>query len=764
MADTSQNGLLPEPLALPQGRARRERRRHAMRQLLPVALLSFLGAMAVFATAYFLERDNADARFRELAEQRLVAVRGSLALVVDITNVVASHFAVLPPSAVSANGFRALVSSALGRHSYIQAFSWNPVLAPGELAEFEQRMVASGLSGFRVTRRTAEGQSEPVTGSEWHVPILFIEPRRGNESAIGFDLASNPTRLRALDAARETGRASATGRIRLVQDRGDQFGILIVSAAKKSGAADPPSATDLIGYVSGVIRVSDLIEADFEGGAVWGGGRVQLHVFDISAPPEEQRLYPALGGQSLDQLLRGLYAAQEFDMAGRKWRLVAVPGPAFKVENLPLISLGVLVVALLCCAFLVMHMRARVAAAEMAEEQAYAIDQARKRLSFAQTLARIGSLDVDRQRMVATPGEGILPILGIREAGTDLPLEVIFRHVPPADRRRVMDAIADRRGAPVEIEFPVMRGGHTFTVLARSDLQEDGEATGITLIFQDVTLIRAAEAERAEMIRRMAEPGRLEALGTLAGGIAHEINTPIQYIGDNLRFIRDAIGDLLSLARAEAAGNRTEVEARLKAVDLDFLEAELPAAADQGLDGVGRIARIVQSVKSFSHPGSEGAVRFDLNETIQSAITVSRNSWKYVAEVEADLDPGLTPVMGSQNEIGQVLLNLILNAAHAIEDAKPAGGGRINVASRVAGDKVIITVADNGKGVPKGMEERIFDLFFTTKGPGRGTGQGLAISRSIIVKNHGGSIAVSPTQGGGATFTVLLPIDGKPLT
>ena len=175
------------------------------------------------------------------------------------------------------------------------------------------------------------------------------------------------------------------------------------------------------------------------------------------------------------------------------------------------------------------------------------------------------------------------------------------------------------------------------------------------------------------------------------------------------------------------------------------------------------MARIVLAMKEFSHPGDREKSQVDLNRAIENTLAVSKNEWKHVAEIRRDLDDELPPVLCLPGEMNQVLLNLVVNAAHAIEATRASGKGHIDIATRRHGGAVTISVADNGTGMSEQVRERIFDPFFTTKGVGKGTGQGLAICRDVVVTKHGGRIAVDTEPGRGTTFTITLPIDGQPL-
>ncbi|GAB4370704.1 MAG: hypothetical protein Kow0062_05620 [Acidobacteriota bacterium] len=267
---------------------------------------------------------------------------------------------------------------------------------------------------------------------------------------------------------------------------------------------------------------------------------------------------------------------------------------------------------------------------------------------------------------------------------------------------------------------------------------------------------------------------RLRTFGQLAAGIAHEINTPAQFAGDNLRFLADAFADLqgfLDEARAvQAALERSDaghgpaerLRRAAEAADLDYLVEEIPRAIAQAREGLERIARIVLAVKELSHPTGREKQPADINRLIESTVTVCRNEWKYVARLELDLDPGLPQPSCHAEEISQVVLNLVVNAAHAIEErfgAERGPQGLIRVStSHPAQDVVEIRVADNGCGIPAEIRDQIWERFFTTKPKGRGTGQGLAIARSIIVERHGGELTFDSRPGEGTEFIVRLPV------
>ncbi|GAA3392942.1 PAS domain-containing sensor histidine kinase [Cryptosporangium minutisporangium] len=331
-------------------------------------------------------------------------------------------------------------------------------------------------------------------------------------------------------------------------------------------------------------------------------------------------------------------------------------------------------------------------------------------------------------------------------------------------------------GTPVVDQAVTVQGpdGHA-QMLLLSVLPRHADASapgGVIGVGADVTRITALE-------RQLAQATRLESIGQLAAGLAHEINTPVQYVSDNVLFLADSFTDVLEALRSIAnvargaeqdprgdaqAPTVADLRARLSllvdGLDLDFLGTEIPSALEQTLEGVARVAEIVRAMKEFSHPG-QGRTETDLNRAVETTVQVSRNEWKYVAEMEMDLDPGAGLVPCYEGELKQVILNLLVNAAHAIAEKQQRSGdsaqGRIGVSTRRVGDTIQISVSDTGTGMDEATRLRIFDPFFTTKEVGKGTGQGLAMAHSCVVGKHGGSIEVDSVVGEGTTFRLIIP-------
>jgi two-component system, NtrC family, sensor kinase len=294
-----------------------------------------------------------------------------------------------------------------------------------------------------------------------------------------------------------------------------------------------------------------------------------------------------------------------------------------------------------------------------------------------------------------------------------------------------------------------------------------GAADSIALFLERKTNESSLHAVEEQL--RIAQ--KLEAVGQLAAGIAHEINTPMQYVGDSVHFLRDGFGSLIETIGvyqdgcrrlAELPGNEDfagRVAEAEEAAAIDYLQDRIPRAFERTLEGIDRVSSIVRAMKEFAHPDRREKSPADINRGILNSLTVARNEYKYVAEAETELDE-LPPVFCHIGEINQVFLNLIVNAAHAIADVVQGTDrkGLIRVRTRNEGDWVAIRIEDTGCGIPKEVQGRVFDPFFTTKEVGKGSGQGLAIARSIVVDKHGGRLTLESEVGKGTSFIIRLPV------
>lgn len=344
-----------------------------------------------------------------------------------------------------------------------------------------------------------------------------------------------------------------------------------------------------------------------------------------------------------------------------------------------------------------------------------------------------------------------------------------------------------------EFERKLAARDKTIEVLKRRILREKAQdnATPFAILKQNVGLEKVVsrktlelENERYELEKALKElrltqvqllqAQKMESIGQLAAGIAHEINTPTQYVCDNVGFVKTATTSLIALldtalalidtTRETFAEEPTlrEFDTIRKRTKVEFLCRQLPSALDESLEGLGHITKIVAAMKEFSHPSHNEKEMVDVRDVINTTATVARNEWKYVAELETHFEHELPKLPCLRDSIGQAILNLIVNAAHAIADTIQQGikeKGHIIISAALNGEHIEIRVKDDGSGIPVGIQDRIFDPFFTTKAVGKGTGQGLSIVYSTVVDKHKGQILCESEEGVGTTFILLLPLN-----
>lgn len=277
--------------------------------------------------------------------------------------------------------------------------------------------------------------------------------------------------------------------------------------------------------------------------------------------------------------------------------------------------------------------------------------------------------------------------------------------------------------------------------------------------------------ETRRLVRELSQGQKLESIGRIAAGVAHEINTSAQFVSDSVRFVRHALKDVpraladyRSLAAGVLSGQDVTAAARKahdtdEAADVDYFLKNAPDALDRALEGIGRVGTIVRAMTEFAHPDTRTKTEVDLNRAIKTTLNMARNEYKSVAELETDFGD-LPTVFCHAGEINQVVLNLLLNAAHAISDvvAGTTNKGCITVRTRALGDFVEVSIGDTGDGIPESVRDRIFEPFVTTKEVGRGAGQGLALSRAIVVDKLKGSLHFETRTGIGTIFFIRLPV------
>jgi PAS domain S-box-containing protein len=394
----------------------------------------------------------------------------------------------------------------------------------------------------------------------------------------------------------------------------------------------------------------------------------------------------------------------------------------------------------------------RLAELELRCEEYRMLDETADAITFRMTT------DLTRFLYVGPQAERLL---GIAQAEWLVP-GFFEQRLSPEDRSATMEQfrLVVEFGASHEAEFRVRRDDGGWVWL-RCSMQMFESSAGATLAghFFDITV-------RHTLASDFVQVQRLEAVGRLAAGIAHEINTPVQFIGDNVTFAREGVCDLLGIlqnyrdaAAMLPASERERLVALEQAADLDYLRTHIVEALQASSDGLATVATLVRSMKAFAHPDGQQKEPADLNQALLSTMVISTNEHKYVADIKTELGD-LPLVCCHVSELNQVFLNIIVNAAHAIADVVASSNerGTITISTRVEGSYVVVAISDTGGGIPEHVRGRIFDPFFTTKEVGKGTGQGLSISTTIIAK-HDGALTFETEIGKGTTFFVRVPIE-----
>lgn len=358
---------------------------------------------------------------------------------------------------------------------------------------------------------------------------------------------------------------------------------------------------------------------------------------------------------------------------------------------------------------------------------------------------RTARSQLERSGQTVAPGEAI-------SAGAPDTTRDTWQQIEALERQ----VLTDNQLRRAEIEIQTERESRTYQFTSAAVVQDDN-TIGVVTVGEDLTKSKQLEKE-------LAQARRIESIGHLAAGVAHEINTPIQYVSDNTTFLEQSFDDVISGMNelAELCGDHDQpgAEQVLERLDIEFLQEEIPEAIAQSREGLARVTEIVRAMKDFSHPGTDVATH-DLNQLIDSTAAVCINEWKYVADLDLDLDEQLPLIPCSGGQVKQVLLNLIINAAHAVAEANPDGSrGKINVQTRRLDDEVEVRVGDNGVGIEHHIQQRVFDHFFTTKPVGVGTGQGLSLVWDVIT-GHGGTVELDSTAGIGTTVILRLPTERR---
>ena len=586
----------------------------------------------------------------------------------------------------------------------------------------------------------------PKTAPE-HFLVVCAEPPKVAAGAIGADLISDPFRKAAAERARDFGAATMTATTAFGDGSGK--GMQLFVPVYREGA--PLKTTEdrrsaLIAWVSIVFNADTFLRSTF--GAT-------SHILGLTVYEGEPTGTGDLLFSSMDAVrsARPTERITHLTIAGRTWSLGwrRLPNFPYQSRTPAALTAGCTALLSLLLAGLVTTLQTRGR-------------EAANHLKVIQSALTLGTWDLDAKCGIVQCSEQLLHLYGLPGSRESFLIDEWLGHVHPEDRGAMIAEFSARRTnrEVIDRQYRVVWPDGSIHWLHRKALvmsNDHGDPVVLVGVDFDVSEIK-------ELQSQLAQAQKLESVGQLAAGIAHEINTPIQYVGDNAKFLEDAFRELVMFADRdrESAGSSGEMRlgdtSSIEESELEYLKSEVPRALIQMTEGIDQVARIVRAMKEFSHPGPVEKALIDLNRAIESTVLVSRNEWKYVSDLTTDLDPDLAPVPGVAGEINQVILNLIVNAAHAISDVvKDTGSkGAIQISSRQKNESVEIRISDTGGGIPQTIQSKVFDPFFTTKPLGKGTGQGLAIAHAVIVQKHGGALRFESTPGSGTTFIIELPL------
>ncbi|WP_243312678.1 CHASE domain-containing protein [Fundidesulfovibrio agrisoli] len=738
-----------------------------------------------------LEEQRAQREFSQLADNVAYSFQHELDTYAELVRTIEGFFNATEN--VTRPMFSAFcLGAAAGLHS-IQAMDFVPRVPHDRRDAFEQRVRSEGLPDFAITERTPSGATVPAAERDFYYPVTFVEPLAANRAALGFDLASSPARAEALRTAMLTGKAVSSGRVTLAIDRANTNGVLVfIPIYARNAPQSTPQQREaaLKGFAVGVYRTADLMLPTLEHFALAG---VDVTLLDATRPGQPEEIFHQ--GEAATPCSRPsafappcLEKTLPIAMPGREWRLRLHAGPQYLADYAtmqPWYALGASLAIALIWLFTSAKNRKLLALA-----RAYAEERASTAVLLGQQLDKAAQAELQAReneahlRVILTgiraatftidPNEFTIlrmntvaeELFGIREEdwlGRNY-RDLLGRNLRTLDDSGPVDEQSPVGPAMASGEFVLQRPDGRLIPVARTILSTSvGAKRYLFEVLFDISEKKALE-------RRLGLAEKLESIGQLASGIAHEINTPIQYVGGNLGFLQDACVSVASVveryracvaALAALAPQSPELAALRAEIDkaqFDDLLTELPGSIADSISGVERVAAIVGAMKRFSHPDAGGGRLVDVNKAIESTLTITRNEWKYTAEMQAELAPDLPPVFCSPGDFNQVILNIVVNAAHAVAEKQQGlpDKGLITVRTEAEPGFVHISIADTGVGIPPENMQRIFDPFFTTKEVGKGTGQGLAIVHSVVDR-HGGSLSVESTPGQGTTFHIRFP-------
>ncbi|MBT6230518.1 MAG: response regulator [Candidatus Scalindua sp.] len=655
---------------------------------------------------------------------------------------------------VTREGFLTFCKSSILHHNDIQALEWVPRIPHSQRRDYERNAQIDGYPGFRITKREEQGKMVSVDENEEYFPVYYLEPYKGNELALGFDVSTNPVSLEALNKARDTGEMIATGRITLVQEPGSQYGFLaFVPVYRNDVITDTieKRRENLIGFTLGVFRIRDIAVQSL---AYLEATSIDIHIFDKSSSQEEQFLYTHISRfrRDIDQTITqqgakgndGMYASHTFHVADRKWEVRCTALPEFIEQRRTWFPLMFLYGGLLITGLLSVYLWSRISKTIQAEEFVSKLTleiHERKRAEesmagFAyiieESLNEIYIFDAKTLRFIQV-NKGARLNLGysLEELSCLTPLD-LKPELTPESFMKIIEPL--RVGKNKKIEFTAVhqrKDGSLYDVEVHLQLSSFQSVPVFVAIILDIT-------ERKKMEGALIQSEKLKSIGTITAGISHEFNNILAVISGKTQLLK------------------MDYEDNDKLIDeLSIIDK----AADDG-------AEISSNMLKFTktRPDTKEYVTFDIRELIEQSIEFTMPRWMNMAQakginylIDKKGMKKAPSIMCNLTEIREVFINIINNALDAMPD-----GGSISFCTWSKDDTLFISISDTGKGMTKEVKYHIFDPFFTTRCP-EGTGLGMSMAYGIITR-HGGKIEVESDLGKGSTFTLQFPTTNKKIS
>ena len=708
-------------------------------QITPVYIVLFTGLLLSSLAFYLLrnmEHDRDLASFSVVAEQHTEIVKDKMIITIDIIESIAALYAA--SERVTRSEFSIFVDVVVKDVKGIQAVEWIPKVNALDREKFETLARIDGLTGFQFTERNSQGEVITAGRREVYFPVYFVEPLEGNEAAVGYDLASNPARLAALNLARDSGRLQATSRITLIQETGKQFGILVFQPIYRDGNI-PETVSErrqqLSGFALGVLRVGDIIGAELE---QHEHDAVTVFVFDESAPLGQQLLYPSQSNyQSAAELTQEPCLSNSLVIGGRSWAIVLCRSEEISYYfDIHATSSLVLLVGLFVTLLLALYLRKLAYQRWEIQEAMSRLESSEARFSALAEASPVAIYIKNLEGQFLLASQAYRTWYGIEgEVKGKTVYDFFSEENADIYTSQDREIIETKKAHQWEIDMPSISGKTLSVLVVKFPIYgPEGEVNGIGGINLDLT-------ERKKAASQVIQASKLATLGEMATSVAHELNQP-------LNVIRMAAGNILRKMR------KGDVDSKYLSDKLERISAQTERASS-----------IITHMRMFGRKADEKPYPIYPSDMVEGALAMMGEQLRLLEiEIRVRERPDPCPlVLGHQVQVEQVILNLLTNARDAIESNADLQERWIRLEVEIAGsESVKIIVEDSGGGIPEDIIERIFEPFYTTKKMGQGTGLGLSVSYGIIRDMGGSIIAINGDQG--ARFTITLPTIDAPVT